>query len=122
MKRRGLTLAVGILAGVLALDGVAHAIIVRTAVAFRPVARMAVAGAAVVGTAAIVGSVVHSLPPSCAPYMYGAYTYQRCGSTWYQPQYSGTTVNYTVVNPPAGAAPAPAPAPGAPPPGAPPPR
>jgi hypothetical protein len=27
-------------------------------------------------------------------------TYQQCGSTWYQPQYSGTTVQYVVINPP----------------------
>ena len=24
----------------------------------------------------------------------------QCGSTWYQPQYAGTTVQYVVVNPP----------------------
>jgi len=27
-------------------------------------------------------------------------TYQQCGSTWYQPQYSGSQANYIVVNPP----------------------
>jgi len=26
--------------------------------------------------------------------------YQQCGSTWYEPQYSGTNVQYVVVNAP----------------------
>jgi hypothetical protein len=26
--------------------------------------------------------------------------YSQCGSTWYQPYYSGTTVQYIVVSPP----------------------
>jgi uncharacterized membrane protein len=77
---------------------------VRTAVAFRPVARPIARTAAVVGTAAVtaavVGSVVRSLPPNCGPISVGGVAYQQCGSTWYQPAYSGTTVNYTVVNPP----------------------
>jgi hypothetical protein len=30
----------------------------------------------------------------------GPTLYQQCGSYWYQPQYSGTTVQYVVVNPP----------------------
>jgi len=83
----------------------AHAI-VRTAVAYRPapVYRPVARTAAVVGTAAVtaavVGSVVHTLPPSCASVMVGNVAYQQCGSSWYQPTYSGTTVNYTVVNPP----------------------
>ncbi len=57
--------------------------------------------AAVAVTAAVVGSVVHSLPPSgCYPVQVGAVLYQQCGSYWYQPQYYGTTVQYVVVNPP----------------------
>jgi hypothetical protein len=84
----------------------AHAVVVRTAVAYRPapiyhpVARTA----AVVGTAAVtaaaVGSVVRTLPAGCSSVMVGNVAYQQCGTTWYQPAYSGTTVNYTVVNPP----------------------
>jgi hypothetical protein len=27
-------------------------------------------------------------------------TYQQCGSTWYQPQFAGTSTTYVVVNPP----------------------
>ena len=30
----------------------------------------------------------------------GGVAYQHCGSTWYQPRYAGTQVNYIVVNPP----------------------
>jgi hypothetical protein len=57
--------------------------------------------AAVAVTAAVVGSVVHSLPPSgCYPVQIGPTLYQQCGSYWYQPQYYGTTVQYVVVNPP----------------------
>jgi len=57
--------------------------------------------AAVAVTAAVVGSVVHTLPPSgCYPVQVGPTLYQQCGSYWYQPQYYGTTVQYVVVNPP----------------------
>jgi len=47
-------------------------------------------------TAAVVGSVVYSVPPNCVPVNYGGYVYQQCGNTWYQPQ--GT--QYIVINPP----------------------
>jgi hypothetical protein len=58
-----------------------------------PVARAAV----IVGaTAAIVGSMVNTVPVGCVPVNYGGMVYQQCGSTWYQPQGS----QYTVVNPP----------------------
>jgi hypothetical protein len=48
----------------------------------------------------VVGSVTPSIPPSCTPVMSGGVTYQQCGSTWYQPQYAGTSVTYVVTNPP----------------------
>ncbi|GGP17817.1 hypothetical protein [Silvimonas iriomotensis] len=67
---------------------------------YHPVATAAVATAAVVTTAAVVGSIVHSIPPSCSAVMVNGVTFQQCGNTWYQPQYSGTTVQYVVVNPP----------------------
>ena len=57
--------------------------------------------AAVAVTAAVVGSMVSTLPPSgCYPVQVGPTLYQQCGSYWYQPQYYGTTVQYVVVNPP----------------------
>jgi len=79
-------------------------LVVRTAVAYRrpvaPVARTAaVVGTAAV-TAAVVGSMVHTLPPACSSVVVGNVAYQQCGATWYRPQYAGTTVNYVVVNPP----------------------
>ncbi|AOY02357.1 hypothetical protein BJP62_14165 [Jeongeupia sp. USM3] len=51
-------------------------------------------------TSAVIGSIVHSVPPSCVATIVGGVTYQQCGSTWYQPQYAGTSVQYVVVNPP----------------------
>jgi hypothetical protein len=80
----------------------AHGVVVRTGVAYRPrpVARTAaVVGTAAV-TAAVVGSVVATLPPACTSTMVGNVVYQHCGSTWYQPRYYGSQVNYVVVSPP----------------------
>jgi hypothetical protein len=58
-----------------------------------PVARAAV----VVGaTAAIVGSMVNTVPVGCVPVNYGGIVYQQCGTTWYQPQ----GPQFVVVNPP----------------------
>ena len=56
--------------------------------------------ATVVVTAAVVGSVVRSVPPNCSPYNYNGMVYQQCGSSWYQPQYVGNDVQYVVVNRP----------------------
>jgi hypothetical protein len=65
-----------------------------------PVAAAAAVTAGVAVTAAAIGSVVHSIPPSCAPVAVNGVTFQQCGSTWYQPQYAGTQITYVVVNPP----------------------
>jgi hypothetical protein len=104
---RAVALLVFLLVTLVALA--AHAVVVRTAVAYRPVpvvrpvapvARTAaVVGAAAV-TAVAVGTVVRTLPAGCGSVMVGNVAYQQCGTTWYQPTYSGTTVTYTVVNPP----------------------
>ena len=67
---------------------------------YHPAATAAAVTAAAVTTAAVVGSMVHTLPPACSAVSVGGVTYQQCGSTWYQPQFAGTTVNYVVVNPP----------------------
>src|SRR4029079_10938195 len=102
-KRRFLFRAVAAAFGAIALHAAAaQAVIVRTAVAYRPVppvARAAVTTDAVLGTAAVVGSVVASLPPSCVTTMIGNVAYQQCGSTWYRPQYAGSQVTYVFVNP-----------------------
>ncbi|MCB1932324.1 MAG: hypothetical protein KDI45_07600 [Candidatus Accumulibacter sp.] len=65
-----------------------------------PVATGVAVGATVAVTAAVVGSMVTTLPPSCVPHVYAGVTYQQCAGTYYQPQYSGTSVTYVVVNPP----------------------
>ncbi len=62
-----------------------------------------VGGAIAIGVAGMaVGSMITaaSLPRSCSMVGINGITYQQCGSTWYQPQYSGSQVNYIVVNPP----------------------
>ena len=64
-----------------------------------PVATAAAVTATAVVTAAVVGSIVHTLPPSCTVVVVNGITYQQCGSTWYQPQYVGTQVQYVVVAP-----------------------
>ncbi|SNS61204.1 hypothetical protein SAMN06295912_11071 [Sphingomonas laterariae] len=51
-------------------------------------------------TVVTTGSVVTALPSGCSATVVNNYTYQQCGSVWYQPQYSGSTVQYVVVNPP----------------------
>ena len=56
--------------------------------------------AAAVGTAMVVGSIVNTLPPSCTAVAANGVTYQKCGSTYYQPQFSGGNATYVVVNAP----------------------
>jgi len=59
---------------------------------YHPVA----AAAVIAGTAAIIGSMVNTVPANCVPINYGGMIYQQCGGTWYQPQ----GAQYIVVNPP----------------------
>lgn len=61
-----------------------------------PVAKAAL----ITGTVAAIGSIVRQPPANCVPVVHQEITYQQCGSTWYQPQYSGTNVQYVVVSPP----------------------
>lgn len=63
---------------------------------WHPVATMAVAAT----TAAVIGSIVNSVPPNCSTVIVNGISYSQCGSTWYQPQYVGSSVQYVVVNPP----------------------
>jgi hypothetical protein len=64
---------------------------------YHPVARATTAVAATAVTAAAIGSMVRTLPPSCTMRSAGGVTYQYCGGTWYQPSYVGSDVQYTVV-------------------------
>ena len=63
---------------------------------YHPVATAAAVTATVAVTAAVVGSMVRTVPAGCVPVNYGGMIYQQCGSTWYQPQGS----QYVVINPP----------------------
>lgn len=63
---------------------------------YHPVGRAVAVGAAVAVTAAVVGSMVNTVPAGCVPVNYGGMVYQQCGGAWYQPQGS----QYIVVNPP----------------------
>ena len=63
---------------------------------YHPVAAAVAVTGAVAVTAAVVGSMVRTVPANCAPVNYGGMVYQQCGSTWYQPQGG----QYVVINPP----------------------
>ncbi len=65
-----------------------------------PIARGVAIGTAAAVTAAVIGSIVYSLPPSCTRVIVNGVTYQQCGSTWYQPQIVGGTTQYIVINAP----------------------
>lgn len=65
-----------------------------------PFATAAAVTAGVAITSAVIGSIVYSVPPSCTTVIANGVSYSQCGSTWYQPRYSGTTVQYVVVNSP----------------------
>ena len=67
---------------------------------YHPIATAAAVTATAVVTSAIVGSIVYSVPPSCSSVYVGNVAYKQCGTTWYQPQYAGSSVQYIVVNPP----------------------
>ncbi len=60
---------------------------------YHPVAR----GAAIATTAAVMGSYYASLPGNCVTVVRVGINYSQCGSTWYQPVYSGANVQYMVV-------------------------
>lgn len=63
---------------------------------YHPIATAAAVTATVAVTAAVVGSMVRTVPAGCVPVNYGGIVYQQCGSTWYQPQGG----QYVVINPP----------------------
>jgi hypothetical protein len=67
---------------------------------YHPVARGVAIGATAAITAAAIGSVVNTLPPSCSSMVVNGLAYQQCGGSYYQPQVYGSTTTYVVVNPP----------------------
>jgi hypothetical protein len=60
-----------------------------------------VAGAYAVGTI-LSASTYATLPCTSTTIVAGGVTYIQCGTTWYQPAYSGGDVISIVVNPPPG--------------------
>src|SRR5208337_4665838 len=56
--------------------------------------------AAATATAVVVGSMVNTLPPNCTTVVANGVTYQQCGGSYYQPQFSGGNTTYVVVNQP----------------------
>jgi hypothetical protein len=67
---------------------------------YHPVATAAAVTATAAVTAAVVGSIVDRPPAGCVTQVINGLAYQQCGNTWYQPQMSGTTTTYVVVNAP----------------------
>ncbi len=65
-----------------------------------PIVRGMAIGATAAVTAAVIGSIVYSLPPSCTTVIVNGVTYQQCGATWYQPQVVSGSTQYIVVNNP----------------------
>jgi hypothetical protein len=69
---------------------------------YAPVARAAVAGAVVGATAAAVAGTYYPVLPAtgCVNVYRATVSYYQCGSTWYQPTYVGTSIQYVVVTTP----------------------
>jgi hypothetical protein len=57
----------------------------------------AVVATTAIVTAAVIGTRVYALPPACTTVIVNGFAYQQCGSTWYQPQFVGTSTSYVVV-------------------------
>lgn len=67
---------------------------------YNPVATAVGVTAAVMVTAAVIGSIVNTLPPSCSTVMVNGISYSQCGNDWYEPRYNGSSVSYVVVTNP----------------------
>ena len=67
---------------------------------YHPIAAGVVIGATAAVTAAAIGSMYYTLPPSCSPYPYSGHSYYYCGGAYYSPRYQGDTVTYVVVEKP----------------------
>ena len=59
-----------------------------------PIARGVTAG---VAAGVAMGATVAMLPSGCSTVVVSGIGYSHCGSTWYQPYYSGDTVQYVVI-------------------------
>ena len=79
---------------------VAEAITAEEAAATIPSPGPLAVTAAVAVTAAAIGSIVNQPPAGCATQIVNGLAYQNCNGTWYQPQISGSSTTYIVVNAP----------------------
>lgn len=59
---------------------------------YHPVARGVAVGTAAAVSAAVVGSMMYSLPPSCTTRYDTGVSYSYCGGVWYAPQYQSDRV------------------------------
>jgi hypothetical protein len=57
-------------------------------------------GVAIGATIAVVGSVVNTLPGGCTTIVTNGVSCRQCGSTWYEPRYSGNNVTCVVIDAP----------------------
>jgi hypothetical protein len=64
---------------------------------YRGPSTAAIVATTAVVTAAVIGARVYALPPACTVVHVNGLTYQQCGSTWYQPQFVGSSPSYIVV-------------------------
>ncbi len=48
-------------------------------------------------TGLVIGTIVNSTPSGCTTVIRNGISYSQCGTTWYQPQYSGNNVTYIIV-------------------------
>ncbi len=67
---------------------------------YHPIGTAVAVGAAVAVTAAVVGSIINTLPSGCTTVIQNGISYSQCGNVWYEPQYAGNNVTYVVVNTP----------------------
>ena len=66
---------------------------------YHPIGTAVAVGATVAVTAAVIGSVVNTVPAGCVPVQVGTCCTAVRVRSWYQPQYVGTSVQYVVVAP-----------------------
>ena len=67
---------------------------------WHPVATGLAVGAAAAVGAAVIGSIVNSVPADCDTLVVNGTSYRHCNGTWYEPRYSGGDVTYIVVESP----------------------
>lgn len=67
---------------------------------WRAVGTAAAVTATVAVTSAVIGSMTYTRPSGCITTIVNGLSYLQCGSSWYQPSYVGSQVQYVVVGVP----------------------